>query len=639
MNISEKTLNYLKSITAETVSNASSGHTGSALGASSIMLALFRDHMHFDPTNPKWLNRDRLVLSAGHTSAMFYTLLHLFGYDISIEDLKNFRKYGSKTPGHPEYKVVPGAEVTTGPLGQGIANAVGMAIAETKLNALFPNEINNHTFCYTGDGCLMEGVGIEACSLAGTLKLNKLILLYDDNDITIDGNKDLANQENIKAKFEAMNWNVIDVKNGHDIDACSNAIKKAKKSDKPTIIIFKTVIGIGTSKAGTSKAHAYPLPAEELALFKQSLGIEGSFFIPEDVYAFCREISNRNIENSKLWEKNNKDIHEKLTRFSCNNFDYEHLVKTLNETPEQAGRDVSSIVLNELVERFYFVGGTADVGPSTKAVITKAPDYSSENRRGRNIHFGIREHSMGSICNGLAASSNFFVFDSTFLAFSNYMLPALKMRGLMNVPVLSIFTHDSIDVGEDGPTHQPIEQIGQLRSLIGLDVFRPSNFAEIVAGYKHFIESRRPTALILSKSKLKANPSATIEKALRGGYVAFETKTKPQIEIIATGKEVDLAIQVANELESVGARVISMPCEKIFDNQDKTYKNSVRLKNPALKVVIEASNDTLWYKYIGDNGLLINVTEYQHSGKSKEVYEKAGFTVSHIKTQIAKKLK
>ena len=636
----EKSLAYLKSLTAETISNAKSGHTGSALGASTMLTALFHDHLKFDSKNPAWPGRDRFVLSAGHTSGLFYSLLHLFGYDVSMNDLKNFRKYASKTPGHPEYAHVPGAEVTTGPLGQGVANAVGFALAEARTNQLYPQVFNNHTYCFAGDGCLMEGVAVEACSLAGTLNLNKLILLYDDNNITIDGKRTLANNEDVKAKFEAMGWNTIDVKNGHDYTSCSKAIAKAKKSNKPTIIIFKTIIGIGTSKEGSEKSHAYPLPPEELEVFKQKLGVTESFSIPEDVYAFFNEANTRNQPLIENWKKSATENKELLSRFfNPKKFNYNALLKELLKLPEQAGRDLSGLVLNALEENFNFMGGTADVGPSTKAVITKSSYISAENLIGRNIHFGIREHAMGSICNAMALYGTFRIFDSTFMAFSNYMLPALKMRAMMNAPVLSVFTHDSIDIGEDGPTHQPIEQLSQLRSLIGLNVFRPACEAEMIAGYKFFVEQQKPTALVVTKSKLSKIEDATIEDAEHGAYVAFETKTKPQIEIFATGKEVSLAINVAKELEQIGARVISMPCESLFDSQDKTYKNKVRVKNPILKVAIEASNDNIWYKYIGENGLLVNVTAYQFSGKGSEVYEKAGFSKENILKQIQKKLK
>ena len=640
MDITQKSINYLKSLIAETISNANSGHTGSAISASTMMLALFHDHLKFDPTNPNWANRDRFVLSAGHTSAMYYSLLHLFGYDISIDDLKHFRKCHSKTPGHPEKNIVPGVEVTTGPLGQGVANAVGMAIASKKMSQLFPNSIDNKIYCYSGDGCLMEGVAVEACSLAGTLALDNLVLLYEDNNITIDGARTLANAEDTARKFDAMGWNVLIVKNGHDYISCTKAIEKANKSNKPVIVIFKTIIGIGTSKQGTPKVHAYPLPKEELEAFKQSLEAPESFYIPEDVYAWCREQTNKNIELSKIWHAKNKDILETINTLKPAKFNFEKLLKTLNAEGPQAGRDISSIALNALAENYYFFGGTADVGPSTKAVISKSTDFSAKNPSGRNIHFGIREHAMGSICNGIAATSNFNVFDSTFLAFSNYMIPSLKMRGMMNLPVLSVFTHDSVDIGEDGPTHQPIEQISQLRSIIGLDVIRPANTTEVVWAFKHFVEEKRPTALIMSKSKLMTSKDVSVEMASCGGYVLCDTNKKPTIQIISTGKDVELALSVANEMSAThSVRVISMPCEKLFASQNKTYKNSVLLKNPELTVVIEASNDTVWHKYTTENDLIVSVQDYQTSGKGAEVYAGAGFSKENILKLINKKLK
>ena len=653
MDITQKTLNYFKALTAETISNAGSGHTGSAIGASSIMLALFKNHLKFNPANPNFLNRDRFVLSAGHASAMYYSLLHLFGYDVTIEDLKNFRKCGSKTPGHPEKHVVPGVETSTGPLGQGIANAVGLAIAESIFEAKFNTPkysiFNNYTYCYAGDGCLMEGVAVEACSLAGTLALNKLILLYDDNNITIDGKRTLANAENTAEKFAAMGWNTIEVQDGHNFEDCSNAIAKARQSqNKPTIIIFKTTIGIGTSKAGTEKVHAYPLPAEELATFKQSLGVNESFFVPEDVYDYCNLTVKNNQIYELAWNKivdNYKLEHpDKYTEisslFADKPFAYNELAKALSKMPEQAGRDISKIVLNELAKvHTELVGGTADLGASTKAVIEGAGDYSKDNRTGRNIHFGIREHSMGAIANGISIYANLPAFDSTFLAFSNYMLPAIRMRAMMNLPVFTVFTHDSIDVGQDGPTHQPIEQIGQLRQIVGLLTYRPATPAEIVACYKVFFETQKPMAMIFSKSKLKSFEGSTVAGAEKGGYVIFETGANPNIEIISTGKDVELAIEVAKALKSESVRVVSMPCESLFANQSTAYKNKVLLSNAKLKVAIEASNDPVWYKYVGTDGLVVSVDDYQTSGPSSEVYSNAGYNAKNIVSLIKKKLK
>lgn len=644
MNIKIKTLNYLKSLTAETVSHAKSGHTGSSLGASSILLSLFHDHLKFDASGTNWFSRDRFVLSAGHTSALAYSILHLFGYDISIDDLKNFRKCGSKTPGHPEYGIVPGIETTTGPLGQGVANAVGMAIAEAKMHSLFPNFFNNHTYCYAGDGCLMEGVALEACSLAGTLKLNKLILLYDDNNITIDGSRTLASNENISNKFKALGWNVISVKNGNCYEDCSKAIGSAKNSSKPTIIIFKTVIGIGTKNEGKETSHAYPLPAVELSELKKLLGVSESFFVPQDVYDFCRQSTNKNNELISKWkEETLQEMQQYENFFNRHPFSFDKALKVLCASPELSGRDATGKVLCDLSEDNYFFGGTADVGPSTKAVVknTKHPEpvyfnnLNSDGLSGNNIHFGIREHAMGAVCNGIALyEPKLNVFDSTFLVFSNYLLPALRMRAMMKAPVLSIFSHDSIDIGEDGPTHQPIEQLSQLRQIVGLDVFRPSTYAEVVASFKHFITTKNPTVVAITKSKIQNLENSTIENAMKGAYVLFENSKDPEIEIFASGKEVYLAIDVANRLKTLKTRVISFPCISEFEKQNNKYKNSVLLKNPKLKVAIEASNDNIWYKYVGENGLIVNVENYMCSGNGEEVYKKAGFDADKIAKQI-----
>ena len=641
MNIENKTLNYLKAITAETISNAKSGHTGSALGGSSIMLALFHNHLHFDASGLNWQNRDRFVLSAGHASALLYSTLHLFGYDITVNDLKNFRKYGSRTPGHPEYGIVPGVETTTGPLGQGVANAVGLAIAEAKMNAMFPSVYNHYTYCYAGDGCLMEGVALEACSLAGKLKLNKLILLYDDNGITLDGEKEISNTENTVKKFEAMGWNVISVDKGNDYSACTNAIGKAKNSDKPTVVIFKTVIGIGTLKQGTCGAHGYPLPAEELISFKKSLGIDNSYEIPEDVKKFCKQAIESNNKLIKNWQSlyniNKEKIDETLkANVECN---FKDVLKKVSVKAQAAGRDVSSLVLNELNNYYNFFGGTADLSSSTKAFLKESPSFAKDRKTGNNIYFGIREHAMASIVNGIALYGGFYAFDSTFVSFANYMYPSLRLRAMMNIPALSLLTHDSINIGEDGPTHQPIEQIGQMRSFVGLSVFRPATYAEVVSAYKHYLTKKAPTVIALTKSPIENIKNSTIEKADRGAYVIYETGVKPQIEIYASGTEVYLAMEVADSLKNTGVRVISMPCEKIYAAQTANYKSKVQLGSPILKVAIEASNDTSWYKYIGEHGLLINVNDYQHSGNGNEVYQKAGFTREHVLSKIRSSLK
>ncbi len=652
MDIHQQSIANIRAIAAQTVSNANSGHTGSAISGVPMLYSLFLNHLTFNPKDPNFLGRDRLVFSAGHASALYYTLLHIFGYDLSIDDLKNFRKYKSKTPGHPEYGIVPGVETTTGPLGQGVANAVGLAIGETMFAANFNTKdiqlFDNYTYCYCGDGCLMEGVALEACSLAGTLKLNKLILLYEDNNITIDGSRTIANNEDTAKKFEAMGWNVILVKNGNDYSACNKAIASAKSSSKPTIVIFKTTIGIGTKLEGTNKIHAYPLPSDELEEYLKFLGVAGDFYIYPEVYENANLTIQNNAQKNAKWNERFKIFAEKypenckkLKKYLSNKTcDYSKIFEKLIRSGKKTGRDMSGFVLEELSKiHNNLTGGSADLVASTKAVINDGGFYSSENHTGRNIHFGIREHGMGSVANGLSLYLKQPVFDSTFFVFSNYMLPAIRMRAMMNLPVLSIFTHDSINIGQDGPTHQPIESLSTLRAIPSYTVFRPATPSEIVAGYKYFFDNMKPTALALTKSNLQNFEDSTIEKAEHGGYVIFENKSKPKIEIFATGTEVELAIQIASFYVDLGVRVISMPCESLFDSQDKAYKNKILLKNPLLKIAIEASNDNIWYKYVGENGLIFNVNQYQHSGSGSEVYQKAGFNTSDLISKINKSLK
>jgi len=653
MNITEKTLRYLKAITAETVSNAKSGHTGSALGASSILLALFKNHYRFDSSETDFLNRDRFVMSAGHASALYYSLLSMFGFDVSLQDLKEFRKYDSKTPGHPEYGVTSGVEVSTGPLGQGIANAVGMAIAESMLEERFNTIgfpiIDNYTYCYCGDGCIMEGVAQEACSLAGTLKLKKFILLYDSNDVTIDGRVNIANRENVAKKFKAMGFNVINVARGNSFGACSRAIARAKKSTKPTIIIFKTMIGIGTEKEGISAVHGMPLSPEELSVFKKKLGVKDGFYIPTDVREYCLEATRRGKMYHEKWNQllavyanSQPELYKQLLAyFSKKKLDFDKIEKNISKLEKLSTREMNGIILNEFADKLpQLIGGTADLALSTKAQIEYGGHYSHANRRGKNLHFGVREHAMGAICNGIALYEDFVVFDSTFLAFSNYMLPALRMRAMMNIPVISFFTHDSLLVGQDGPSHQPIEQIANLRSVIGLYVFRPCDAKEILAGYKTHLSDTTPTAFILTRQKVGNVSGTSFKEACNGGYIVRPAKKEAEIVIYASGSEVALAMEVASEIaKHHDVSVVSMPCLEIFEAQTQAYKAKVLQADAKLKVVIECSNDPIWYKYINsEKDLFIHVENYAKSGDGDAVYTKAGFNAKAIVKEIAKRI-
>ena len=649
----QKALNYLKALTAETVSNANSGHTGTALGASSILFALFKDHYRFDVSDTDFLNRDRFVLSAGHASALYYTLLSMFGFDVSLQDLQNFRKLGSPTAGHPEFGLMGAIETSTGPLGQGVANAVGMAIAESfleeRFNAIGFSILNNFTYCFAGDGDLMEGVAQEACSLAGAYNLKRLIILYDSNDVTIDGRTELANRENIAKKFKAMGFKVLYVKNGNSYQACTRAIACAKKAGKPCLIIFKTTIGIGTAQEGTSAMHGHPLSEEELKAFKEKLGVKESFFLPNDVRDLCMQSTLAGKVAHEKWNQDfavygttHPELYKKLLSFfDCKKIDFDKLAAN-EKFANISMRDINSAILNELSEKFpQIIGGTADLAPSTKAYLTNGGDFVAGNKRGRNLHFGIREHAMAAICNGIALYEDFLPFDSTFLAFSNYMLPALRMRAMMRLPVLDLFTHDSVLVGEDGPTHQPIEQLGQLRSIIGLNVFRPCDANELVAAYKFFLTERVPTSLVLAKQKIEPSGLSSIKAAGMGGYILKPASSKAKVVLYASGSEVPLALNVASELEKLkyACSVVSMPCMSIFDSQSESYKAKVLQKDAALKVAIEASNDASWHKYLSEKDLRVEVEKYMSSANGEAIYQKAGFSVKQILREILKKLK
>lgn len=650
--IVKKSIDYLKALTAEMVSNAKSGHTGTALGASSILFALFKDHYNFDVSDTDFLNRDRFVLSAGHASALYYSLLSMFGFDVSLKDLQSFRKFGSPTTGHPEFGVIGAVETSTGPLGQGVANAVGMAIAESfleeRFNAIGFPIINNYTYCFAGDGDLMEGVALEACSVAGSYNLNKFILLYDSNDVTIDGRKELSCRENVSKKFKAMGFKVITVKKGNNYASCTRAIARAKKSKKPTIIIFKTTIGIGTEQQGTSAMHSHPLSADELKIFKSKLGIKESFFVPSDVRDFCLQST---IAGKLAHEKWNQDLavygtthpelyKKLLTFFDSKKIDFEKLASN-EKFNGLSMRDISSLMLNELSEKFpQILGGSADVASSTKAFLKDGGDFVAGNKRGKNLHFGIREHAMAGINNGIALYEDFLPFDSTFLSFSNYMIPALRMRAMMKLPVLDILTHDSVLVGEDGPTHQPIEQLGQLRSIIGLNIFRPCDANEVAAAYKYYLTERQPVTLVLAKQKIEASGLSSVKNALMGGYV-LKPASKPKVVFYSSGSEIPLSLAVASELEKmhISSSVVSMPCMSIFDAQSESYKAKVLQKEADLKVVIEASNDPSWYKYLSEKDLKIEVEKYMSSADGATIYQKAGFSVKQILRKILKKLK
>ncbi len=653
MNINQKALNYLKALSAETITNAQSGHLGVSLGASSILFALFKDHYNFDVSDTDFLNRDRLVMSAGHASPLYYSLLSMFGFNVSLQDLKDFRKYDSKTPGHPEYRKTEGVEVSTGPLGQGVANAVGMAIAEAvmeeRFNTVGFEMINNFTYCFVSDGDLMEGVAMEAVSLAGSLNLNKLILLYDSNDVTIDGPLNMTNKENVAKKFSAMGWNVIKVSKGNSYFFCTRAIARAKKSKKPTIIIFNTTIGIGTQKEGTSAVHSAVLSKEELEVFKENLKVRESFYIPSDVRELCMASTRRGKLNHEKWNQNlamysstHPELYKSLIAFfDRKKINFERIIRNIAKYDGQSTRKVNHYALSELAYQCpQLLGGTGDVAPTTMTFVDNAGNFSARYRRGKNIHFGVREHAMSAICNGIALYEDFITFDSSYLTFSNYAIPAIRMRCMMKLPVMSFFTHDSLTVGQDGTAHQPIEQITQLRAIIGNTVYRPCDYKELVAGYNICVKEYMPVTFALTKQNVGHIDGTSYEGALNGGYLLENTTQKPNIILVASGSEVELAVKVAKELrKKYLVNVVSMPSIEMFEKQTPAYKNKVINKDAELVVSIEASNDTKWLKILGKNGVSFGIENYVHSGNGEEVYLKSGFNVKNVVKFVETKFK
>ncbi|MFA6860177.1 MAG: transketolase [Clostridia bacterium] len=618
--MTNKCVNELRVVSAEIIEKAKSGHTGVALGGAAIMYALFADHLSFDKTNPQNPLRDRFILSAGHASALLYATLNLFGLGITKDDLLKFRQLGSKTPGHPELSSTPFVDASTGPLGQGVAMGVGMAIAEEYSRAR-SGKGPVFTYVFAGDGCLMEGVANEAISLAGTLKLERLILLYDYNQITIDGSLDISNKEHVKEKFVSQGWNVVEAKDGNDAESVSCAISQAKEvCGKPTLVICPTTIGYGSQYEGSSKIHGLALSPIEIIGLKETLNVtKKEFGFSEEILNHCIKHVNQRMQElpfmqisiekqDDLCEWQNPNLEDKL----------ENALQLENQA--MSGRDASKILLNQIAKAFQgFIGGTADLASSVKAYITDGGDFSFENRKGRNIRFGVREHAMGSIANGIALFDGKKTFASTFLSFSNYMIPAIRMSAYMNLPVIYIFTHDSVLVGEDGPTHQPIEQIGMLRLIPNLNVFRPCDVTETRYAWKKALSSSGPSAIILSKQNMLPQDNS-LNQVEKGGYIVKKVK-EPKAVLIASGSEVELANMISALLENehISVQVSSVPCVEDFEKQSIEYKNKV-LCDKVPKFVFEASNDNIWYKYIAGNGMFFGINEFGKSGKGEDVY-------------------
>lgn len=653
MDVNQLAVNTIRVLSAEAIEKAKSGHPGLPLGSAPIAYALFSKHLKFDPKSPSFTDRDRFILSAGHGSMLLYSLLNLFGYDLPMSAIENFRQLGSKAPGHPEWSVTPGVETTTGPLGQGIANAVGMAIAETHLAAVFNkpgyNVVDHYTYALCGDGCMMEGIEYEAASLAGTLKLGKLIVLYDKNNITIEGDTNGAFTEDVGKRHEAQGWQVLYVNDGNDIEAISKAIAKAKKeTEKPSLIIVRTVIGYGSPKAGSADAHGAPLGEEGIKALRKNLGYDyPPFTVPEEVKKYLHKYITRGRRIRKEWENLFEAYSEEypeladkfLLYLSGNTPDLLNEKQLFEFAKPDATRNTSSKVLNELSSIIpNLVGGSADLGPSNKSVMKNREYYSAENRAGSNFHFGIREHAMSAICNGMSLHGGLKPYCSTFFVFSDYMKNAMRLSALMKQNVTYILTHDSIGVGEDGPTHQPVEQLAGLRAIPGMKVFRPADGKETAYGWITALKDVGPTCLVLTRQNLPQYENSG-EGALKGAYVLSDSaKKRPDAILLASGSEVELAMKAKETLlkDDIDVRVVSVPCMELFDKQPKKYKESVLPSSVRARFAIEAATPSPWYKYVGLDGDVLGMTTFGASGPFDDLLKHFGFTVENVVEKVKK---
>lgn len=644
--IKQLTVNAVRVLSAEAIQKANSGHPGMPLGAAPIGYAAFTN-MTFNPKDTAFDNRDRFVLSAGHASMLDYALYYLFGFGLKKEDIMNFRQLGSRTAGHPEYGVCPGVETSTGPLGQGVANAVGMAIAENYLAQKFNKEgfpvVDHYTYAVCGDGCMQEGIENEAASLAGALKLGKLILFYDDNDITIEGSTDITFTEDVGKRHEAMGWQVIKVKDANDLNALGRAIKKAKaETEKPSLIIVKSVIGYGSPLAGKASCHGAPLGEENLAALKKELGWDyAPFEVPEEVFKHCKKFGNKGKKAEKAWKAMFAEYSAKYPELAK-----EYLAWKKKELPDlknieelwqfekdDASRGYGATVLNKLAKYIpYLIGGSADLAPANKSNIKERGSYAADDKSGSNMHFGIREHAMAAICNGIYLHGGLLPYCATFAVFSDYMKNAMRMSALMKLPVTYILTHDSIGVGEDGPTHQPVEHLAGLRAMPDMRVYRPADGRETTAAWISAVTGKTPSCLVLSRQTLPML-EGTGKNAFRGGYVLADSKKRiPDVILIATGSEVSLAVAAKAELfkEGIDARVVSMPCVEDFEAQTAKYKESVLPANVRARVAIEAGSPMCWYKYVGLDGKVIGMETFGASAPAKKLFEKYGFTADKV---------
>ncbi len=644
--VKQLTINAVRVLSAEAIQKANSGHPGLPLGAAPIGYAAFTN-MTLNPKNPNFDNRDRFILSAGHGSMLDYALYYLFGFGLTKEDIMNFRQLGSRTAGHPEYGVCPGVETSTGPLGQGIANAVGMAIAEDYLANKFNREgfpiVDHYTIALCGDGCMQEGIENEAASLAGSLKLGKLIVLYDDNDITIEGNTDITFTENVGKRHEALGWQVINVKDANDVMALNRAIKKAKaEKEKPSLIIIQSKIGYGSHLEGKAASHGAPLGEEGVAILKKNLGWEcAPFEVPEEVFKHCKKFANKGRKAEREWKALFKAYEEKYPELAKEYKAWKKRelpdLKAIEELwqfeKDDASRGYSHTVLNKL-EKYIpnLIGGSADLAPANKSNMKARGEYLPTDKSGSNMHFGIREHAMSAIVNGMYLHGGLIPYCATFAVFSDYMKNAMRMSAIMELPVIYILSHDSIGVGEDGPTHQPIEHLAGLRAMPNMKVYRPADGRETTASWIGALTGKEPSCIVVSRQTIP-NLDGTGEKAFKGGYVLCDSDKKvPDAIIIATGSEVNLAVKAKAELkaEGVDVRVVSMPCVEEFEKQSDKYKESVLPKAVRARVAVEAGATMSWYKFVGLDGKVVGIDRFGESAPAGKLFEKFGFTVANV---------
>ena len=658
--IENLTVNTIRILSAEAVQKANSGHPGLPMGSAPMAYTLWAKNMKHNPSNPDWDDRDRFILSAGHGSMLLYSLLHLFGYGLTMDDLKSFRQLGSLTPGHPEYGHTRGVEITTGPLGQGLANGVGMAMSEAYLASKFNRPdytvVDHYTYVLAGDGCMMEGVASEAASLAGTLGLGKLIVLYDSNNITIEGCTDIAFREDIAKRFEAYGWHTLRVEDGTNIADIDAAIKAAKaEAGKPTLIEIKTQIGYGCpAKQGKASAHGEPLGADNIKAAKENLGwsYNEEFHIPAEVAEHIAEIVENGAKQEKAWEEMLKAYQVEFPELYAEWQDWKSKDYSSGllddkdfwtfDSKANATRSSSGDVLNRLAKIVpNLIGGSADLAPSNKSDMKGRGDFSAEDRSGSNLHFGVREHAMAAIANGMAAHGRMQPYVSTFFVFSDYMKPSMRLSALMKLPVTYVLTHDSIGVGEDGPTHEPIEQLASLRSIPGFVVFRPCDSKETAAGwYAAMSRKQSPIALVLTRQNLPQYDMTGVN-ALKGAYTILDSGKKPELLMMASGSEVQLVYEAGKQLleSGVAVRVISMPSWELFEEQDAAYRESVMPSDVTKRLAVEAASSFGWHKYVGLNGEIISIDQFGESAPAELLFKKYGFSVENVLDKAAKLLK